>query len=109
MGSTLISPLDPIFGIFMMAIEYFYITIPVVALILSFIIKSSKVKISLLSLNVIIGLYLMITADNYAGGGGFGDVVVALYGIILLFISSIQGIFIFIQIKRNKDKSIDNR
>lgn len=51
----------------------------------------------------------MITADNYAGGGGFGDVVVALYGIILLFISSIQGIFIFIQIKRNKDKSIDNR
>jgi len=71
-------------------------------LILSLAIKNSKVKISLLSLNVVIGLYFMITADNYAGGGGYGDAVAMLYGIILLLVSLIQGIIIFIQIKKKK-------
>lgn len=102
MVSTEIGPLQLIFGIFMTIIEYYYITIPVVALILSLTIKSSKVKISLLSLNIVIGLYFMITADNYAGGGGYGDAVAMLYGIVLLLVSLIQGIIIFIQIKKEK-------
>lgn len=84
--------------------NYYWFT-PILLIIISFIVKHKKLKIGAVIFNIMFGLYWILTAENYSGGGGFGDLAAVLLGIIIILLALIQGIVVNVQIKRAKKTS----
>lgn len=62
--------------------------------------KKSKIKYSVLLVNIATAILLYFLSPMFAGGGGFGDLSVTLTAILILLISLIEYIIIAIQLKK---------
>lgn len=82
--------------------NYYWVT-PILLMIISFIVKHKIIKIGAVLFHFVFGLYWILTAENYRGGGGYGDLAAALLGIIIIFLALIQGIIVYVQIKRRAE------